>query len=77
MPELAGRVADAFESHVREHEERWLSPGAVRSYESRGRNLPEEECRDLVAAMSEEWNANRSVYSMTVAFGRKLQSSGA
>ncbi|HLY94216.1 MAG TPA: deoxyguanosinetriphosphate triphosphohydrolase [Gaiellaceae bacterium] len=45
MPELAGRVADAFETLVREHEERWLSPLAVRSYESRGRNLPEEECR--------------------------------
>ncbi|HEY2073428.1 MAG TPA: deoxyguanosinetriphosphate triphosphohydrolase [Gaiellaceae bacterium] len=45
MPELAGHVADAFESLVREHEERWLSPLAVRSYESRGRNLPEEECR--------------------------------
>jgi dGTPase len=45
MPELAGQVADAFESLVREHEERWLSPLAVRSYESRGRNLPEEECR--------------------------------
>ncbi|MCW2976190.1 MAG: deoxyguanosinetriphosphate triphosphohydrolase [Actinomycetia bacterium] len=30
---------------MREHEERWLSPLAVRSYESRGRNLPEEECR--------------------------------
>jgi dGTPase len=45
MPELAGRVADAFESLVRENEERWLSPLAVRSYESRGRNLPEEECR--------------------------------
>src|SRR6201997_919910 len=45
MPELAGRVADAFEGHVREHEERWLSPLAVRSYESRGRNLPEEESR--------------------------------
>ena len=44
MPELAGRVADAFESLVREHEERWLSPLAVRSYESRGRNLPEDEC---------------------------------
>jgi SAM-dependent methyltransferase len=39
--------------------------------------LPEEECRDLVAAMSEEWDANRSVYSMTVAFGRKRPSSGA
>ena len=45
MPELAGRVADAFEGLVREHEEAWLSPLAVRSYESRGRNLPEEECR--------------------------------
>jgi dGTPase len=45
MPELAGRVADAFERLVREHEERWLSPLAVRSYESRGRNLPEEDCR--------------------------------
>src|SRR6266540_4370895 len=45
MPELAGRVADAFESLVREQEERWLSPLAVRSYQSRGRNLPEEECR--------------------------------
>jgi dGTPase len=30
---------------VREHEERWLSPLAVRSYETRGRNLPDEECR--------------------------------
>jgi dGTPase len=45
MPELAGTVADAFQSHVREHEERWLSPRAVRSYATRGRNLPEEECR--------------------------------
>ena len=44
-PELAGTVADAFESLVRENEERWLSPLAVRSYDSRGRNLPEEECR--------------------------------
>jgi dGTPase len=45
MPELAGQVADSFAEAVREHEERWLSPLAVRSYESRGRNLPEEECR--------------------------------
>src|SRR5881398_2726840 len=45
MPELAGQVADAFASLVREHEERWLSPLAVRSYESRGRVLPEDECR--------------------------------
>src|SRR6185437_6396163 len=45
MPELAGRVADAFESLVREHEERWLSPLAVRSYETRGRAVAEGECR--------------------------------
>jgi dGTPase len=45
MPELAGRVADAFESLVREHEERWLSPLAVRSYESRGRAHEEDGCR--------------------------------
>jgi dGTPase len=44
MPETAGRVADAFESLVREHEERWLSPLAVRSYETRGRAKPEDEC---------------------------------
>src|SRR2546421_618983 len=45
MPEVAGRVADAFESLVREHEERWLSPLAVRSYETRGRAHAEDECR--------------------------------
>ena len=45
MPELAGRVADAFELQVREHEERWLSRLAVRSYETRGRLRAEEECR--------------------------------
>jgi dGTPase len=44
MPELAGRVADVFETSVREHEERWLSPLAVRSYETRGRTREEEEC---------------------------------
>jgi dGTPase len=45
MPELAGRVADAFEARVREHEESWLSPVAVRSYETRGRAREEEPCR--------------------------------
>jgi dGTPase len=45
MPELAGRVAHAYEARVREHEERWLSPLAVRSYETRGR-LREEEDED-------------------------------
>src|SRR2546427_10932649 len=44
MPEIAGRVADAFEARVREHEERLLSPLAVRSYETRGRLQAEEEC---------------------------------
>jgi len=37
MPELAGRVADTFEALVREHEDSWLSPLAVRSYETQGR----------------------------------------
>ncbi len=44
MPEIAGRVADAFEARVREHEERGLSPLAVRSYETRGRLRAEDEC---------------------------------
>ena len=37
MPELAGRVADAFEARIRAPEESALSPLAVRSYETRGR----------------------------------------
>jgi dGTPase len=45
MPELVGRVADAFEGQVREQEERWLSPLAVRSYQTRGRLRPEDDCR--------------------------------
>ena len=44
MPELAGRIADAFEARIREQEETWLSPVAVRSYETRGRVAEEEEC---------------------------------
>src|SRR5215213_4180095 len=44
MPEVAGRVADSFELRVREHEERWLSPLAVRSYETRGRAREETPC---------------------------------
>ena len=44
MPEVAGRVADAFETRIREHEERALSPLAVRSYETRGRARDEDEC---------------------------------
>src|SRR5438105_13674377 len=45
MPKLAGTVADAFAAGVRENEERWLSPLAVRSYETRGREREEEDCR--------------------------------
>jgi dGTPase len=45
MPELKGRVADAFEARIREHEEAWFSVHAVRSYESRGRAREEDECR--------------------------------
>ncbi len=44
MPELAGRVADAFEARVRAAEERSLSPLAVRSYETQGRLREEEAC---------------------------------
>jgi dGTPase len=46
VPDVVGKVADAFEARVRENEERWLSPLAVRSYETRGRAYEEEEeCR--------------------------------
>jgi dGTPase len=44
VTELIGGVASSFEAAVREHEERWLSPLAVRSYETRGRGRPEEPC---------------------------------
>ena len=45
MPELVGRVGDAFAARIRAEEERTLSPLAVRSYETRGRIREEEECR--------------------------------
>ena len=44
MPELAGRVGDDFEILIREHEESWLSPLAVRSYETGGRERDEAHC---------------------------------
>src|ERR1700752_4314593 len=44
MPELAGRVADAFEARVRAAEQSSLSPLAVRSYETQGRLHEEEAC---------------------------------
>jgi dGTPase len=42
MEQVAGRVADGFEARVREHEERWLSPLAIRSYETQGRLRDED-----------------------------------
>jgi dGTPase len=45
VTELAGRVADAFEAGIRAHEEQWLSPLAVRSYATRGRERGDEDCR--------------------------------
>src|SRR5262245_4859879 len=42
--EAVDSAARSFELLVREHEEAWLSPHAVRSYETRGRILPEEPC---------------------------------
>jgi dGTPase len=44
MTDVAGSVADAFAARVRELEEQSLSPLAVRSYETRGRLRPEDEC---------------------------------
>jgi dGTPase len=44
VPELAGKVGDAFAARIRELEERALSPLAVRSYESRGRERAEDAC---------------------------------
>jgi dGTPase len=44
VPDVAGRVADAFASRIRELEERALSPLAVRSYETEGRPREEDEC---------------------------------
>jgi dGTPase len=45
VPEVAGRVADSFRQRTREREEQWLSPLAVRSYDTRGRLRDEDECR--------------------------------
>jgi dGTPase len=38
-------VSDTFEARIREQEEAWLSPLAVRSYDTRGRARKEDECR--------------------------------
>jgi dGTPase len=44
VPDVAGRVADAFAARIREDEEHTLSPLAVRSYETAGRPRDEDEC---------------------------------
>src|SRR6187402_2869361 len=43
--EAVDSASRSFEARVREHEEAWLSPHAVRSYETRGRAREEDECR--------------------------------
>ena len=42
--ETAGRTVSPFEQRVRTHEKTWLSPQAVRSFDTRGREQPEEPC---------------------------------
>ena len=42
--DTAGRTVEPFEQRVRASEEAWLSPLAVRSFETRGRAEPEELC---------------------------------
>jgi dGTPase len=44
VPDVAGRVADAFAARIGEQEEITLSPLAVRSYETAGRPHEEDEC---------------------------------
>jgi dGTPase len=44
VPEVAGRLTDAFAARIREQEEHTLSPRAVRSYETAGRPVDEAEC---------------------------------
>src|SRR5262245_43608291 len=44
MPDLPGAIADRFADAVRTRERETLSPLAVASYETRGRERPEEEC---------------------------------
>ena len=43
--EVAGRIGDTFAERVRALEEQALSPSAVRSYDTRGRQHAEEPCR--------------------------------
>ena len=42
--DAVGEVAAGFEERLRERERHWLSPHAVHSYETKGRERPEEPC---------------------------------
>ena len=42
--DAVGEVEAGFEERLREHERRWLSPHAVQSYATKGRDRPEEPC---------------------------------
>jgi len=44
VTEIVSPLAEAFEARVREQEQQWLSPDAVRSYETRGRRQPDTTC---------------------------------
>jgi len=41
---VAGGTAESFEQRMRAREETWLSPLAIRSFETSGRGVPEEPC---------------------------------
>src|SRR5690349_20829951 len=41
---ISGRTTESFEERIRAYEDTWLSPLAVRSFETRGRARPEEPC---------------------------------
>jgi dGTPase len=42
--EAVDHAIEGYAQRIRAHEEQWLSPLAVRSYETRGRATPEEPC---------------------------------
>jgi dGTPase len=44
LMEAAGIIGETFERRTRALEEQWLSPRAVRSFDTLGRTEPEESC---------------------------------
>ena len=69
MANVVGTVAGAFEAQMREREQRWLSPLAVQSYETRGRLRDEGGLADQQAARS---NNTRVKVIEAVGKGRPL-----